>query len=139
MTATIPDPTPTRRSTGPPPTEAVRALEADLRARVEGEVRFDAGTRAIYSTDASNYRQLPIGVVVPRTVDDVVAAVAVAHDHHVPVLSRGGGTSLAGQCCNTAVVIDWSWSSIATAGSLASRRAPCSTTSRTAGWRASRW
>src|SRR5437870_1297541 len=108
MATTIPTPTPTRASVKAPPTEAVRALEADLHAKVEGEVRFDAGTRAIYSTDSSNYRQLPIGVVLPRTVDDVVAAVAVAHDHHVPVLSRGGGTSLAGQCCNVALVIDHS-------------------------------
>src|SRR2546423_4548101 len=108
MKATIPDPTPTRSSTGPPPVDAIRALEADLHARVDGEVRFDSGTRAIYSTDASNYRQLPIGVVVPRSVDEVVAAVAVAHEHRVPVLSRGGGTSLAGQCCNVALVIDHS-------------------------------
>ncbi|HJP65793.1 MAG TPA: FAD-linked oxidase C-terminal domain-containing protein, partial [Actinomycetota bacterium] len=85
-----------------------RALEADLRAAVEGEVRFDAGTRAVYSTDASNYRQVPIGVVVPRTVEDVIAAVGACHAHGVPILSRGGGTSLAGQCCNVAVVIDHS-------------------------------
>lgn len=108
MTSTVPDPTPTRYSAKPPPSDVVRVLEAELRRAIEGEVRFDNGTRAIYSTDASNYRQLPIGVVVPRTVDDVVAAVAVAHAHRVPVLSRGGGTSLAGQCCNVALVIDHS-------------------------------
>jgi FAD/FMN-containing dehydrogenase/Fe-S oxidoreductase len=85
-----------------------RALEADLRDAVEGEVRFDNGTRAIYSTDASNYRQVPIGVVVPRTIDDVVATVGVCRAHGAPVLSRGGGTSLAGQCCNVAIVIDHS-------------------------------
>jgi FAD/FMN-containing dehydrogenase/Fe-S oxidoreductase len=85
-----------------------RALEMDLREAISGEVRFDAGTRAIYSTDSSNYRQLPIGVVVPRTVDDVIATMAVCREHHAPVLSRGGGTSLAGQCCNIAVVIDFS-------------------------------
>src|SRR5689334_1508813 len=84
------------------------ALEADLRASVDGEVRFDAGSRALYATDGSNYRQLPIGVVVPRTVDAVVAAVAACRRHGAPVLSRGGGTSLAGQCCNVAVVIDFS-------------------------------
>ena len=84
------------------------ALARDLRARVDGEVRFDAGSRAAYSTDASNFRQVPLGVVVPRTPEAAVEAIAVARDHHAPVLSRGGGTSLAGQCTNTAVVIDWS-------------------------------
>ncbi|WCN05268.1 FAD-binding and (Fe-S)-binding domain-containing protein [Streptomyces sp. M92] len=84
------------------------ALERDLLARVDGEVRFDAGTRAAYSTDGSNYRQVPIGVVVPRTVEAARAAVAVCREHGAPLLSRGGGTSLAGECCNTAVVIDWS-------------------------------
>ncbi|WP_242903570.1 FAD-binding and (Fe-S)-binding domain-containing protein [Actinomadura terrae] len=83
-------------------------LERDLTARVDGEVRFDAGSRAIYAHDASSYRQPPIGVVVPRDVDAAVEAVAVCREHDVPVLSRGGGTSLAGQCCNAAVVIDWS-------------------------------
>ncbi|MEJ7929235.1 FAD-binding and (Fe-S)-binding domain-containing protein [Ramlibacter sp. AN1015] len=86
----------------------VARLEADLRARVRGEVRFDAGSRALYAADASNYRHTPIGVVIPRTVDDVVAAVAVCHDHGAPLLSRGGGTSLCGQCCNVAVVLDFS-------------------------------
>ena len=71
-------------------------------------MRFDAGSRGAYSTDASNYRQVPIGVVVPRTVDAGMAAVAVCREHDVPVVSRGGGTSLAGQACNVAVVIDWS-------------------------------
>jgi FAD/FMN-containing dehydrogenase/Fe-S oxidoreductase len=83
-------------------------LEATLRAQVDGEVRFDEGSRAAYSTDASNFRQVPIGVVLPRTLDAAVAAVAAARECGVPVLSRGGGTSLAGQCTNTAVVIDWS-------------------------------
>nr|WP_260190915.1 FAD-binding oxidoreductase [Actinophytocola gossypii] len=83
-------------------------LERDLLAEVGGEVRFDSGTRAAYSTAASNYRQVPIGMVAPRTVDDAVAAIDVCRRHEVPVLSRGGGTSLAGQCCNTAVVLDWS-------------------------------
>jgi FAD/FMN-containing dehydrogenase/Fe-S oxidoreductase len=86
----------------------VRRLARDLAGAIRGNVRFDDGTRALYATDASNYRQVPIGVVLPRTLDDVVAAVAVCRDHDVPVLSRGGGTSLAGQCCNTAVVLDFS-------------------------------
>lgn len=84
------------------------ALAADLRDNVDGEIRFDPGSRAAYSTDASNYRQVPIGAVVPRTPEAAAEAVAVCRRHDVPVLSRGGGTSLAGQCCNTAVVLDWS-------------------------------
>ncbi|MGE0138459.1 MAG: FAD-binding oxidoreductase, partial [Ilumatobacteraceae bacterium] len=86
----------------------VAALEHDLRVAVDGEVRFDAGSRGAYSTDASNYREVPIGVVVPRTIDAAVEAVAVCGRHGAPLLSRGGGTSLAGQCTNTAVVLDWS-------------------------------
>lgn len=82
------------------------ALAAALAARVRGEVRFDDGSRALYSTDASNYRQIPIGVVVPRDAEDIVAAVEVARRFNAPVLARGGGTSLAGQCCNVAVVLD---------------------------------
>ena len=85
-----------------------QALAADLREHVVGEVRFDPGSRAAYSTDASNYRQVPIGVVVPRNPDAAAAAIEVCRKHDVPLLSRGGGTSLAGQCCNAAVVIDWS-------------------------------
>ncbi len=83
-------------------------LERDLRGRVDGEVRFDAGTRAAYSTDASNFRQVPVGVVLPRTPEPAVEAVAVCREHGVPVLSRGGGTSLAGQATNAAVMLDWS-------------------------------
>jgi FAD/FMN-containing dehydrogenase/Fe-S oxidoreductase len=89
-------------------TPLFQALEQRLRETVDGEVRFDPGSRAAYSTDASNYRQVPIGVVIPRTPDAAAAAIAVCHEHDVPVLSRGGATSLAGQCCNTAVVLDWS-------------------------------
>ena len=84
----------------------VRALEKALRAEVRGEVRFDTGTRAAYSTDASNYRQVPIGVVVPLDVEDAVAAVRVCHRFGAPMLSRGGGTSLGGQCTNAAVMLD---------------------------------
>ncbi|HEY4099335.1 MAG TPA: FAD-linked oxidase C-terminal domain-containing protein [Gemmatimonadales bacterium] len=71
-----------------------------------GEVRFDAGSRAAWSTDASNYRHVPIGVVLPRTAEDVVRTVAICRKHGVPVTPRGGGTSLAGQACNVAVIID---------------------------------
>jgi FAD/FMN-containing dehydrogenase/Fe-S oxidoreductase len=83
-----------------------KRLERALRRAVAGEVRFDAGSRGAYSTDASNYRQLPIGVVVPRDADDVEAAVAVCREHGAPVLNRGGGTSVAGQGCNVAVLLD---------------------------------
>jgi FAD/FMN-containing dehydrogenase/Fe-S oxidoreductase len=83
-----------------------RALQSDLRLAVRGEVRFDAGSRALYATDASNYRQVPIGVVVPKGPDDVEAALAVCLRHGAPVLGRGAGTSLAGQTCNVAVVLD---------------------------------
>ncbi|UQA90667.1 FAD-binding and (Fe-S)-binding domain-containing protein [Streptomyces halobius] len=85
----------------------VEALVGVLRERVDSEVRFDAGSRGAYATDASNYRQVPIGLVVPRTVEAGAEAVAVCAQFGAPVLSRGGGTSLGGQCTNTAVVIDW--------------------------------
>lgn len=83
-------------------------LDQALRGAVRGEVRFDAGSRALYATDASNYRQVPIAVLTPRDAEDVVAALAVCREHGVPVLPRGAGTSLAGQCCNAAVVFDFS-------------------------------
>src|SRR5438477_10094934 len=85
----------------------VSALAEALKNNVSGEVRFDAGSRALYATDASNYRQVPIGVVIPRSIEDVVATVATCRKFGAPLLSRGGGTSIAGQCCNVAVVIDW--------------------------------
>ena len=83
-------------------------LEYELAAALEGEVRFGHGDRALYATGGSNYKQVPIGVVVPRTLGDVVAGMQICRDHDVPVLGRGGGTSLAGQCCNVAVVFDFS-------------------------------
>jgi FAD/FMN-containing dehydrogenase/Fe-S oxidoreductase len=84
------------------------ALAAELRSRVRGEVRFDDGGRALYATDASNYRQVPIGVVLPRDAEDVVQTVAACRRLGAPILPRGCGTSLAGQCCNVAVVLDMS-------------------------------
>ncbi len=84
------------------------ALEARLRSTVRGEVRFDSTSRALYATDASNYRQVPIGLVLPRDTDDVIATIAACREFGAPVLSRGGGTSVAGQCCNVAVVLDFS-------------------------------
>jgi FAD/FMN-containing dehydrogenase len=86
----------------------VEKLAVALRARVRGEVRFNDGDRALYSTDASNYRQIPVGVVLPRDADDVVETVAICRELEVPVVSRGGGTDLAGSTCNAAVVMDMS-------------------------------
>ncbi len=75
---------------------------------VREKVRFDRGTRALYATDGSNYRQVPIGVVLPRDAEDVLATVALCREFGAPLLCRGGGTSLAGQCCNVAVILDFS-------------------------------
>lgn len=86
----------------------VNELEQELRTRVAGEVRFDALTRVLYSTDASIYQIAPIGVVIPAHMDDVRATVEVAARHGVPLLPRGAGTSLAGQAVGQAVHIDMS-------------------------------
>src|SRR5215216_3805971 len=84
------------------------ALATELRGRIKGEVRFDAGTRAIYAHDSSNYRQVPFGVVVPKDSEDVVAAIEVCRRHGAPVLPRGCGTSLSGETTNVAVIVDTS-------------------------------
>ena len=83
-------------------------LASDLRRAIRGEVRFDRGSRALYATDGSNYRQPPIGVVIPRDIEDVEQTMAICRAHDAPVFGRGGGTSLAGQCCNAAVCVDMS-------------------------------
>ncbi len=83
------------------------ALEAALRKHLRGDVRFDSSSRALYATDGSNYRQVPIGVVLPRDADDVIAAVSLAREYGAPLLCRGTGTSLAGQCCNVALILDF--------------------------------
>ena len=83
-------------------------LAEALRAQIRGEVGFDRSARALYSTDGSNYRQVPIGVVLPRDDDDVLTTVALCRQFGAPLLCRGGGTSLAGQCCNVAVILDFS-------------------------------
>ncbi|MFM0056809.1 FAD-binding and (Fe-S)-binding domain-containing protein [Paraburkholderia phytofirmans] len=84
----------------------MQALEADLRSHVRGEVRFDQGSKALYAADASNYRQVPLAVVVPADVDDLLATLAACRRNDVPFLPRGGGTSQNGQCVNVAVVAD---------------------------------
>jgi len=87
---------------------ATHELEARLKSVVKGEVRFDEASRALYATDASNYRQVPIGLVIPKDAADVIATVAACREFGAPVLSRGGGTSVCGQTCNVAVVMDFS-------------------------------
>ncbi|HXM24602.1 MAG TPA: FAD-binding and (Fe-S)-binding domain-containing protein [Chthoniobacterales bacterium] len=84
------------------------SLARELRTTIKGEVRFNHGSRAAYSMDASNYRQIPIGIVVPRDEADVITTVSICRKFGAPILSRGGGTSLAGQGCNVAVVLDFS-------------------------------
>src|SRR5437899_2481846 len=85
-----------------------RGLWAELRRTVDGEVRFDEGSRALYAHDASNYRQVPLGVVIPHSKDDAVAAIAACRAYGAPVVSRAGGTGLCGQTVSRGVVIDWS-------------------------------
>lgn len=92
-------------STSTAPT-APAALVRDLRAAVRGEVAFDATARALTTMDASNYRRVPLGVVAPRDAADTAAALAVCRAHQVPVVPRGGGTSIAGQATGTGVVLD---------------------------------
>ncbi|MGV9989000.1 FAD-binding and (Fe-S)-binding domain-containing protein [Streptomyces olivaceus] len=82
-------------------------LEAALRRAVGGEVGFDATSRALTTMDASNYRRVPLGVVAPRDADDVAAVLDVCRERGVPVVARGGGTSIAGQATGTGVVLDF--------------------------------
>lgn len=84
----------------------LKSLEVELHSKIQGEVRFDYGSKALYATDASNYRQVPLGVVLPKTEEDIINTVALCRKYHAPVLSRGGGTSLTGSCCNVAIVMD---------------------------------
>src|SRR3954471_18104491 len=88
------------------PSIDLRALERALAESVRGEVRFDSGSRALYAHDASNHRRVPLGVVVPTSKEDVVAAIAACRSFEAPVVARGGGTALAGQTVNEAVVLD---------------------------------
>ena len=88
--------------------ETSLVLQAELKARINGEVRFDRTSRMLYSTDASNYQIEPVGVVIPRSLDDAMGAIELAASHGVPVLPRGGGSSLAGQTVGAALVIDFS-------------------------------
>jgi FAD/FMN-containing dehydrogenase/Fe-S oxidoreductase len=102
------EPAPAPLAARPGRSRELRDLAADLTAAIRGEVRFDPGSRALYATDGSNYRQPPIGVVIPMDIQDVERAVAICREHDAPIFGRGGGTSLAGQCCNAAVCFDMS-------------------------------
>ena len=104
-------PAPTQRTDATNATDVqidVRGLERDLRKLVRGDVYFDDGYRAMYSTDAANYRQIPIAVVLPKDADDAQTAMTVCHRFGAPVTPRGGGTSLTGASCNAAVIFDYS-------------------------------
>ena len=80
----------------------------ELRPHVAGDLRADLTSRTLYSTDASLYQVMPLGVLIPRHADDIQAAVELAAKHKLPVLPRAGGSSLAGQAVNAALVIDTS-------------------------------
>ena len=87
---------------------SVNDLERELRKVIGGDVRFDPGSRLLYSTDASMYQVEPVGIVIPRDADDVQAAIEVTRTQGVALLPRGGGTSLTGQTVNHALVMDFS-------------------------------
>ena len=99
-------PGPSRERPGDKAPGYAKDLAAKLRQKIQGEVRFDDGSRALYSTDGSNYRQAPIGVVIPRGIEDIIATIELCRAYGAPIVGRGGGTSLAGQCTNVAVMID---------------------------------
>ncbi|HKL63511.1 MAG TPA: FAD-binding oxidoreductase, partial [Woeseiaceae bacterium] len=95
-----------RRETTIPDESSRDRIAREIAGRISGEVRFDTAARAMYATDASNYRQVPVGVVLPRCAEDIMAAVDSCSRHGLPLTMRGGGTSVAGQTCNNAVVLD---------------------------------
>ncbi len=107
MATTASQPERSHLTTGPTDVD-VSGLKRALSAAVSGEVRFDAGTRAMYANDFSIYRAVPIGVVIPRGPEDVIAGVAVCREFQAPVLPRGTGTAPSGQTTNVAVVFDYS-------------------------------
>ena len=93
---------------GPEPKVDISALERELARHLQGEVRFDRGSIGLYATDSSNFREIPLGVVVPRTEEDVIQTHRICSRYGVPILSRGTGTSLSGETVNFALVIDHS-------------------------------
>ncbi len=90
------------------PSAALDRLSDRLRRETRAEVSFDAGMRGLYATDASLYQIEPIGVVVPRSADDVIATVSIAAEEHLPIVPRGAATSLSGQTIGAAIIIDFS-------------------------------
>src|SRR4030095_5321691 len=84
------------------------SLQRDLERAIDGEVRFDKVSRALYSTDASVYQIEPLGVVIPRSAEAVVRAVELAAQHGISITPRGGGTSQAGQSIGSGIVLDTS-------------------------------
>ena len=86
--------------------DEIKQLEETLRSQIEGEIHFDAVYRALYASDASNYRQEPLGVVIPENREALIKTVHICKQNRIPILPRGAGTSLAGQACNFAVIID---------------------------------
>ncbi|MGK7396782.1 MAG: FAD-binding and (Fe-S)-binding domain-containing protein [Candidatus Cyclobacteriaceae bacterium M3_2C_046] len=88
--------------------EVVEKLVDELKENIRGEVRFSPGDRALFSTDSSNYRQIPLGIVMPESKQDIIDTVRICKNYDVPITSRGTGTSLAGQTTNAAVIIDYS-------------------------------
>ena len=91
-----------------PQQNRLQRIANELKWKVSGEVRFDAPSRALYATDASPYEIQPLGVVVPKTTEDVERVLEIADTHNLPLLPRGGGTSLAGQTVGRAIVLDFS-------------------------------
>ena len=87
---------------------SLSAIRDELVRSIDGDVLFDGASRALYATDASNYRRVPIGIINPRHEGDVARILALARENHLPILPRGAGTALAGQTTNTAIVLDFS-------------------------------
>ncbi len=105
-----------------PSADVLEDFAASLRPRLTGELRLDAMTRALYATDASVCQIQPVGVLLPKHVDDVQAAMEAAARYQIPVLPRGGGSSLAGQTVGEALVIDFTGHLDAILEVIASRR-----------------
>src|SRR5687768_194294 len=110
QTKTLPTHVENRLQTGTTKTLTIdtAGLEKDLRKVIGGEVRFGAADRAMYASDASNYRMVPLGIVLPRDADDVIATVAICRQYGAPIFGRGGGTSIPGQTVNSGMLIDFS-------------------------------
>ena len=88
--------------------DKISAIAKELKEKIEGEVFFDNKHRSLYATDSSPYEIQPYGVVIPKTIADVSYVVKLARDNKIPILPRGGGTSLAGQTVAKAIVVDFS-------------------------------